>query len=139
MSITTQSKTLLPAARSWWIVGGMLGLGIGYFLWYTPYSGLAKALSAGLLTGEPVGGLILLPASALGQLIVMPITLSLMGWWKYARRRTVGGISVPFPGRETAVSAFWMALIVGTTTLNFTFPGVSILLVLVLMRIETLV
>ena len=25
---------------------GMLGLGIGYFLWYTPYSGLAKSLAA---------------------------------------------------------------------------------------------
>jgi len=127
--------------RSWWLGGGMLGLGFGYFLWYTPYSGLAKALSGGMLpaTNGPVGGLILLPASALGQLIAMPITLTLLGWWKYSRRRDIGGVSLPFPGRETAISALWMALIVGTTTLNFTFPGVSILLVLVLMRIETLI
>jgi len=118
----------------------MLGLGIGYFLWYTPYSALAKALSGGLLssTNGPVGGLILLPASALGQLVVMPVTLTLMGWWKYSRSREFGRVRVPFPGRETASSAFWMALIVGTTTLNLTFPGVSILLVLVLMRVETL-
>ncbi len=36
---------------------GMLGLGIGYFLWYTPYGALAKAMSGGLLppTGGPVG------------------------------------------------------------------------------------
>src|SRR5436309_12497408 len=92
-----------PAARRWWIFGGMLGLGIGYFLWYTPYSGLAKALSGGLLpmTHGPVGGLILLPASALGQLVVMPITLTVLGWWKYSRRRTWRGRGVPFPGRET--------------------------------------
>lgn len=140
MSTATDGRVAAPTRR-WWVAGGMLGLGIGYFLWYTPYSALAKALSGGLLssTHGPVGGLILLPASALGQLVVMPITLTLMGWWKYARRREIGGLRVPFPGRETAMSAFWMALIVGTTTLNFTFPGVSILLVLVLMRIETLI
>jgi protein-tyrosine-phosphatase/NADH:ubiquinone oxidoreductase subunit 6 (subunit J) len=142
MAIAGNPTASSPTARRrWWIAGGMLGLGIGYFLWYTPYSALAKSLSGGLLssTHGPIGGLILLPASALGQLVVMPITLTLMGWWKYARRREIGGVSIPFPGRETAMSAFWMALIVGTTTLNFTFPGVSILLVLVLMRVETLI
>lgn len=120
---------------------GMLGLGIGYFIWYTPYSGLAKAMSAGLLpmTNGPVGGLVLLPAAALGTLVAMPLTLTIVRWWHYSRRRRIGRVSMPFPGRETATSAFWMALIVGTTTLNFTFPGVSILLVLVLMRIGTLI
>lgn len=119
---------------------GMLGLGIGYFLWYTPYSALAKAMSGGLLpmTPTPIGGLILLPAAALGTLCAMPVTLTVLKWWGHARRRTVAGVSIPFPGPETARSAFCMALIVGTTTLNFTFPGVSILLVLVLMRIMTL-
>jgi len=118
----------------------MLGLGIGYFLWYTPYSGLAKAMSSGLLstTNGPVGGLVLLPAAALGTLVAMPVTLTLLRWWHYARRTRVGRLSLPFPGRETAMAAFWMSLIVATTTLNFTFPGVSILLVLVLMRIGTL-
>ncbi|GAB2960545.1 hypothetical protein GCM10027184_04750 [Saccharothrix stipae] len=118
----------------------MLGLGIGYFIWYTPYSGLAKAMSGGLLplTNGPVGGLVLLPAAALGTLVAMPLTLAVLRWWHYARRRRVGRLNVPFPGRETAMSAFWMALIVGSTTLNFTFTGASILLVLVLMRIGTL-
>jgi protein-tyrosine-phosphatase len=120
---------------------GMLGLGIGYFLWYTPYSALAKAMSGGLLpqTGGPVGGLVLLPAAAIGTLLAMPVTLTVLRWWKHARRRPVGRWSVPAPGRETAWSALWMALIVGSTTLNFTFPGVSILLMLVLMRLSTLI
>lgn len=119
---------------------GMLGLGIGYFIWYTPYSGLAKAMSGGLLpiTNGPVGGLVLLPAAAVGTLVAMPLTLTLLRWWHHSRRRRIGRLTIPFPGRETAMSAFWMALIVGSTTLNFTFPGVSILLVLVLMRIGTL-
>jgi protein-tyrosine-phosphatase len=120
---------------------GMLGLGIGYFVWYTPYSALAKSLSGGLLPGldGPVGGLVLLPAAALGQLAAMPVFLAASGWWRHARTRRVAGVRVPFPGRETAASAFWMALIVGTTTLNFTFVGFSILFVLVMMRIETIV
>ncbi len=119
----------------------MLGLGIAYFLWYVPYSALAKAMSSGLfpVTHGPIGGVVLLPAAALGMLCAMPVTLTALRWWKYARRRSWRGLSLPWPGRETAMSAFWMALIVGTTTLNFTFPGVSILLMLVLMRIETLV
>jgi protein-tyrosine-phosphatase len=117
----------------------MLGLGVGYFLWYAPYSGLAKAMSSGLLATGPVSGLVLLPAAALGTLFAMPVALTVLRWWGHARRRKLFGLRIPFPGRETAMSAFWMSLIVGTTTLNFAFPGVSILLMLVLMRIETLI
>jgi protein-tyrosine-phosphatase len=118
----------------------MLGLGLGYFLWYTPYSGMAKAISGGLLPGihHPVGGLVLLPATVLGQLAAMPVFVYLGGWQRYAGRRRIAGRSVPFPSRHTFESAIWMAVIVGTTTLNFTFPGASIVLMLVLMRITTL-
>ncbi|WP_394846942.1 hypothetical protein LZC95_05680 [Pendulispora brunnea] len=120
---------------------GMFGLGLCYFLWYAPYSAVAKAMSGGLFdsTHGPIGGFVLLPAAAIGTLCAMPLTITILGWWKYARHRTIFGRSVPFLGRETAAAAFWMSLIVGTTTLNFTFPGVSILLMLVLMRIETLI
>jgi protein-tyrosine-phosphatase len=120
---------------------GMLLLGVGYFAWYTPYSLLAKSLSAGLLpgAGAKYGGLVLLPAAALGTLVSMIVVVSVSGWWRYSRTRTVGRIRVPVPGRETATSAFWMALIVGTTTLNFTFAGFSILFMLIMMRIETIV
>jgi protein-tyrosine-phosphatase len=119
----------------------MCGLGVGYFLWYTPYSGLAKAISGGLLPGihHPVGGLMLLPATVLGQLVAMPVYVSAGGWLRYSGRRRIAGRSIPFPSRYTAESAVWMALIVGTTTLNFTFPGASIVLMLVLMRISTIV
>ncbi len=121
---------------------GMFGLGVGYFVWYIPYSALAKALSGGLsLPGvhHPVGGLVLLPATVLGQLVAMPFFVASAGWLRYPRRRMIVGRSIPFPARYTAESSIWMAFIVGTTTLNFTFPGASIVFMLVLMRITTLV
>lgn len=120
---------------------GMFALGVGYFLWYTPYSALAKAISGGMLPGQshPIGGLVLLPAHVIGQLVAMPVFVFATGWWRYSRRRTIAGRNVLFPGRYTAEAAFWMAIIVLTTTLNFTFPGASIVLMLVLMRIGTLV
>jgi hypothetical protein len=120
---------------------GMFALGVGYFLWYTPYSALAKGISSGMLPGmdHPIGGLVLLPAHAIGQLLVMPLFVFWSGWWRYSGRRRFGTRDILFPARHTAESAFWMAIIVGTTTLNFTFPGASIVFVLVLMRIGTLI
>jgi protein-tyrosine-phosphatase len=115
---------------------GILGLVIGYFVFYVPYSGLVKALSSGEMPGldHSVGGLVLLPAAALGQLAVMPLVLSAMGWWRYAHRRAVRGRRVIMPARTMLWASFWMALIIGTTTLNYTFAGASILLMLLLMR-----
>jgi protein-tyrosine-phosphatase len=120
---------------------GMFALGVGYFLWYTPYSALAKSISGGMLPGmdHPIGGLVLLPAHAIGQVLVMPVFVLLSGWWRYSGRRQIAGRNILFPARHTAESAFWMAIIVGTTTLNFTFRGASIVFVLVLMRIGTLI
>ncbi len=44
---------------------GIWGLGLGYYLFYTPYSGLAKALSDGLVPGAGrTAGTVILPAVA---------------------------------------------------------------------------
>lgn len=47
----------------------MFYLALGYFLSYLPYALPAKALSSGIVPGvdAPVGGLVLLPAAARGQ------------------------------------------------------------------------
>src|SRR6185369_8456603 len=117
------------------------GLGLGYFLTYTPYSGLTKALSSGLLpaTHGAVKGTVLLPVSAIATLIGMFGFITVRGWWKYAGRREFFGVSVPFPRRLTFLSGICMATIMGTTTLAFTFAGLSIVLVLVLLRAGTLI
>ncbi|HEU5133077.1 MAG TPA: hypothetical protein VFT26_13270, partial [Pyrinomonadaceae bacterium] len=59
-------------------------LGFGFYFFYTPYSGLTKALSGGLLTGTPIQGPVLLPISAITTVIGMFGFITVMGWWKYA-------------------------------------------------------
>jgi protein-tyrosine-phosphatase len=116
-------------------------LGLGYYISYTPYSGLTKALSSGLLTGAqgPVAGSVLLPISAIATVFGMFGFITVMGWWKYAGRREFFGVQVPFPRRLTFFSGVCLATIMGTTTLAFTFGGLSIVLVLVLLRGGTLI
>jgi protein-tyrosine-phosphatase len=120
---------------------GIWALGLGFYLFYTPYSGLTKALSSGLLTGTsgPVKGTVLLPLSAIATVVGMLGFITVMGWWKYAGRRKFFGLEIPFPRRLTFLSGVCMATIMGTTTLAFTFGGLSIVLVLVLLRGGTLV
>lgn len=112
---------------------GIWGLGLGYYLFYTPYSGLTKALSNGLLGGA-VPGTVLLPASVAATAAAILVFISAMGWWKYATHREFFGVRLPVPRRATFLSGVCMATIIGTTTLAFTFDGVSIILVLVLLR-----
>ena len=116
-------------------------LGLGFYVFYTPYSGLTKALSNGLLpsTNGSVKGAVLLPISAIATVIGMLGFITVMRWWKYAGRREFFGVQVPFPRRLTFLSAVCMATIMGTTTLAFTFGGLSIVLVLVLLRGGTLI
>lgn len=115
-------------------------LTLGYLIAYIPYVALVKSLSSGLIPGVGVqSGLVLLPAAAIGQLVVMPVFLMASGWWRYGTRRRILGRRLFFPTRATFVAGLMTAVIVGTTTFNFTFPGVSILLMLLLMRAGTLV
>ena len=116
-------------------------LGLGYYFAYTPYSGLTKALSTGLLpsTHGPISGTVLLPISVIATAFGMLGFISAMGWWKYAGRREFFGHQIPFPRRLTFLSGVCMATIMGTTTLAFTFGGLSIVLVLVLLRGGTLI
>lgn len=141
MAITRAAKTSTPSRRSWWLAGGMLGLAFGYFLCYTPYAALTKSLSAGLLPGmdKQVGGLVLLPAAALGTLVGAPLFLGMTGWWRYIGTRSVLGRTRRFPSNTMIVAGFFMALVIATTTLNYTFAGVSILFMLLMMRAGVLV
>lgn len=141
MAMTRAAKTPTSSRRSWWLAGGMLGLAFGYFLCYTPYAALTKSLSAGLLPGmdKQVGGLVLLPAAALGTLVGAPLFLGMTGWWRYIGTRSVLGRTRRFPSRTMIVAGFFMALVIATTTLNYTFAGVSILFMLLMMRAGVLI
>ena len=116
-------------------------LGLGYYISYTPYSGLTKALSNGLLPGAggPVKGTVLLPLSAIATVIGLFSFITIKGWWKYAGRREFFGYQIPFPRLLTFLSGVCLATIMGTTTLAFSFGGLSIVLVLVLLRGGTLI
>ena len=115
---------------------GIWGLGLGYFLFYTPYSGLTRALSNGILTSahRPLRGTVLLPVSVTAVAAGMLGFITIMKWWKYAGHREFLGINIPFPRRLTFLSGVCMSIIMGTTTLAFALEGVSIVLVLVLLR-----
>jgi protein-tyrosine-phosphatase len=113
----------------------------GYFVFYIPYSALIKILTTGLLpeVSGPVPGFRLLPATILGTALTLPLIITIMGWWKYAGRRQIFGRSLPFPNRLTFLSGIGTAIIIGTTTLAYTFSGVSIVLALLLLRAGVLI
>lgn len=126
--------------RARWHGLGMLGLALGYFAFYVPYSGLANSLTRGFLpgAGKPASGLELLPAVALGVIAGVALFLGLSGWWRHARLPlpTRGGERAEkrYPGREVLLASLFHALIIGATALNYSFEGISILFVLLLMR-----
>ncbi|MBK8259551.1 MAG: hypothetical protein IPK82_43710 [Polyangiaceae bacterium] len=112
------------------------GYAFGYFACYAPYSALTKLLSQGKLSGMPraLSGFELLPITTVASLVAMFTFMTVMGFWQYAGRRTVFGRSVPFPGRWTFFSGLATAAVIGTTTLAYTFEGVSIVFMMLLMR-----
>jgi protein-tyrosine-phosphatase len=118
--------------RRW---SGLAVLGVGYFLAYIPYGFLVKTSTDGLLPGVPkVSGLVLLPASALATFICTYVGVSLFGAWRHVERRPIAGFSVPVPRLSLVLSGLCTAVIIATTTLAYAFPGVSIVVMMVLMR-----
>jgi hypothetical protein len=109
---------------------------LGYFVCYVPYSALTKALSSRLVSSmdAPIAGVTLLPISNLAAAVAMLATLTALGWWKHATHSEVFGVSFPRPTRLTTLTGLATATVVVTTTLAYTFEGVSIPFVMVLMR-----
>lgn len=108
-----------------------------YFFCYIPFGALSKAISSGALPGQDgvrVDGATLLPVSTLASIVVMVIFMVATGWWRYAHQVKVGGFSIPVPGIWTALSGVCTAVILATATLAYTFEGVSIVFVMLLMR-----
>jgi hypothetical protein len=113
------------------------GFAFGYFACYVPYSLLTKIMSKGLLPsldGQRLAGFSILPVTAVATLATMIIVISLLGWWKYAKHSKILGMNLPHPTKWTLLSGIFTSLIIGTTTLAYTFEGVSIVLAMLLMR-----
>lgn len=117
-----------PRVPSIWVSAAL------YFAFYVPYSSLTKAVSSGSWSGAPVAGTALLPLSTLAGVVVMVAFLLVTGWWRHAHRAELGGLSLPAPTWVTFVSGLCTAAILTTTTLAYTFEGVSIVLMMLLMR-----
>src|SRR6516164_6696657 len=111
-------------------------LALGYFAFYIPYSVLTKALSLGMLPGMtgPVSGFRILPATAIATSVALVAFMAMGGGWGRLRKRKVLGLAVPVVGVRMLISGVATAVIIGTTTLNYTFVGISILFALLLMR-----
>lgn len=111
----------------WWIASA-------YFGCYVPFTILTKTASEGAFGGVRVPGVALLPLSTLAGVVVMLGFLAATGWWRSAGTVAVGRRRLPVPSRWTALSGVCTAVILTTTTLAYTFEGVSIVLVMLIMR-----
>jgi hypothetical protein len=115
---------------------GIWGYAFGYFAAYVPYSATTKAITSGWVEGQqgPLSGFAVTPLSVGAGVIGMYIFLTAMGWWRFASKRTILGREVPSPTWVTLISGLLTAGIIITTTLAYTFSGVSIVFMMLLMR-----
>lgn len=112
-------------------------LALGYFAFYVPYSGMTKILSKGLFseTATSISGFTLLPMVLLGTVIGFLFILLITGWWKQAGTLKILGIKIPFASSKyTFFSGIATAVIIATTTLAYSFTGISIVFAALLMR-----
>lgn len=116
---------------------GIAALCFGYFAAYIPYSMLTKMITKGLLPGQNghgATGFEIQPVVVTGTFIAMYLFLTLSDWWKYATHSKIFGISLPRPQWFTFISGLCTSGIIITTTLAYTFKGVSIVFAMLLMR-----
>ena len=108
----------------------------GYFACYVPYSAVAKGTSSGLLPGlnGPTSGLATLPVIAVSALIGLIAAMFVCGWWDCFEWKRVGSMSLPLPRQITLGSGIATGVTGITTTLAYTFEGVSIVFMMLLMR-----
>jgi len=128
VSVTNVTGPRSAPSIWWWA--------FGYFACYVPYAALTKALTGGLVeTGDtPVGGTEILPPSVMAAVATLIIFLLATGWWRKARTVEIAGLKIPRPGNLQILSGLCSSGIIATTTLAYTFKGVSIVFVMLLMR-----
>lgn len=116
-------------------------LALIYALTYLPNIVLTKALASQVnpTLGRPMTGLELLPATIIISAVCTYAFIWLSGWWRDAHQVRIGGRSFPCPTRWTFLSGLGTAMVLFTVPLSFTFVGVSIPFIQLLMRGDLLI
>jgi drug/metabolite transporter (DMT)-like permease len=107
-----------------------------YFLAYLPNVIITKLVTStphpGL--GRPLSGLETLPASLIISTLLTYLFIWASGWHRDANAVQIAGARVPVPTKYTLLSGLGTALVLFTVPLSFTFEGVSIPFIQLLMR-----
>ena len=107
---------------------------------WIPYIALSRGLTStphGDMS-RPLKGLEFIPLSLALVLLFIYLFFTLSGWWKFAHHRTLLGISLPVPSKWTLWSAVASTMLLVTVPLSYTFAGVSIPFIQLLMRGDVL-
>jgi len=112
-----------------------------YFLFYLPNVIVTKLVTTmpNTVLGRPLTGLETLPASLILNTLMTYAFIWWSGWHRDAHAVRIAGLRVPVPTRYTLLSGVGTALIVFTVPLSFTFKGVSIPFIQLLMRGDILI
>lgn len=107
-----------------------------YMACYVPYITITRLLATTPAPElqRPLTGLEILPASLILSAVWTYLFVWLAGWWRAAHTVRLGWLQLPRPTRWTALSGVGTALILFTVPLSFTFEGVSIPFMQLLMR-----
>jgi len=124
------------------IIRKLSGLGIallcfGYFASYVPYSMMTKMITRGLfhgMNGTGFAGMEIQPVAVMSGLVAMYIFITAKGWWKYATQWKLFGLSLPRTRWYTFLSGLCTSGQIITTTLAYTFNGISIVFAMLLMK-----
>jgi drug/metabolite transporter (DMT)-like permease len=116
-------------------------LSLLYFACYVPYAIVTRWLSTVLYVpyGRALTGLEILPATTILSGIFTLAFVWFSGWLRHAHQVKFFGRSWPSPTRWTFVSGIGTAMLLFTVPLSFTFQGVSIPFMQLLMRGDVLV
>lgn len=123
--------------NEWFEVFGISALCFGYFASYVPYSMMTKMITDGMfpgMDGRGFSGFEIQPVVVLGSFTSMYAFITIKGWWKFATHSKFLGISFPRPQWFTFISGLCTAGQIVTTTLAYTFSGLSIVFAMLLMR-----
>lgn len=116
---------------------GIAALCFGYFAAYVPYSTMVKMITKGIAPGmDGVGfkGFQIQPLVVFGSVITTFLFITLARWWKHATHSTIFGVSIARPQWFTFISGLCLSGVIFTTTLAYTFDGISIVFAMLLMR-----